>query len=56
MVGQNAPGHRERRAHLAGTGVYVRRDSLAQKPCPSARLKCLILWGRFAQFVLLEIR
>jgi len=31
-------------------------DSLAQKPCPSTRPKCLILWGRFAHFELPGIR
>ena len=53
---QNGPGHRQRPAHLADTGVYACGDSLAQKPCPSDRLKCLMLWGRFAQFALPGIR
>jgi len=42
--------------HIWLVRVYARRDSLAQKPCPSARRKYLILWGRFAQFALLGIR
>ena len=29
---QNGPEYRPQPAHLAGTGVYARRDSLAQKP------------------------
>ena len=53
---QNGPGHRQRPAHLADTGVYACCDSLAKKLCPSARLKCLILWGRFAQTALPGIR
>ena len=53
---QKGPSHRPRPAHLAGTGEYARRDSLAQIPCFSARSKCLILQGRFAQFALLGMR
>jgi len=53
---QNRPDYRPRPAHLAGTGVYARRDSLAQIPCLSACPKCLILQGRFAQFALLGMR
>ena len=53
---QNGPACRPRPAHLAGTGVYARRDSLAQIPCLSARPKCLILQGHFAQFALLGMR
>jgi hypothetical protein len=53
---QNGPHYRPRPAHLAGTGVYARRDSLAQIPCLSAHAKCLILQRRFAQFALLGMR
>ena len=46
---QNGPGYRPRPAHLAGTDVYATRLP-NQIPCLSARPKCLILQGHFAQF------
>jgi hypothetical protein len=53
---QNGPSHRQRPPHLADTGVYACCHSLSQKPCPSDRLKCLMLWGQFVQFALPGIR